>query len=93
MECLANPVPYNRYWQSNCPTEEFSEDEAESFEGKCTFLSLFHFLSDDFDVDSHDFELDTLRNKTNVKESLHKYLEHWHHIGVNPSDIDAIENG
>ena len=28
-----------------------------------------------------------------VKESLHKNLEHWHHVGPNPSVIDTIENG
>ena len=56
-------------------------------------MSLFHSLSDDFDMDSHDFDFDTLRNKANVKESLHKNLEHWHHIGPNPSVIDTIENG
>ena len=53
----------------------------------------FHSLSDDFDMDSHDFDFDTLRNKANVKESLHKNLEHWHHIGANPSVIDTTENG
>ena len=49
-------------------------------------LSPFHSLSDKFDFD-------ILRNKANVKESLHKNLEHWHHIGANPSVIDTIENG
>ena len=33
------------------------------------------------------------KNKANAKESLHKNLEHCHHIGANPSVIDAIENG
>ena len=55
-------------------------------------LSLFHSLSDDFDTDSHSFDFDILRNKANVKESLHKNLEHWHHIGPNPSVIGTIEN-
>ena len=40
------------------------------------FLQHFHSLSDDFDMDSHDFYVDTLRKKANVKESLHKNLEH-----------------
>ena len=53
----------------------------------------FHSLSDDFDMDSHDFDFDTLRNKANVKESLHKSLDHWRHIGANHSVIDTIENG
>ena len=57
------------------------------------FLSSFHSLSDDFDMDSHNFDFDILRKKANVKESLHKNLEHWHHIGPNPSVIDTIENG
>ena len=56
------------------------------------FLSPFHSLSD-FDMDSHDFDFNASRNKANVKESLHKNLEHWHHIGPNPSVIDTIENG
>ena len=56
-------------------------------------MSPFHSLSDDFDMDSHNFDFDILRNKANVKESLHKNLEHWHHIGPNPSVIDTIENG
>ena len=73
--------------------DEISENEAESFEDKCTFLSPFHSLSDDFDMDSHNFDFDILRKKANVKESLHKNLEHWHHIGPNPSVIDTIENG
>ena len=54
--------------------------------------SLFHFLSDDFDMDSRDFHFDTLKNKANVKGSLHKNLEHWHHIEANLSVIDTIEN-
>ena len=53
----------------------------------------FHSLSDDFDMDSHDFDFDTLRNKANVKESLHKSLDHWRRIGANHSVIDTIENG
>ena len=56
-------------------------------------MSPFHSLSDDFDMDSHNFDFDILRKKANVKESLHKNLEHWHHIGPNPSVIDTIENG
>ena len=31
--------------------------------------------------------------KADVKESLHKKLKHWHHIGGTPSVIDTIENG
>ena len=72
--------------------DEISENEAESFEDKCTFLSPFHSLSDDFDMSSHNFDFDILRKKANVKESLHKNLEHWHHIGPNPSVTDTIEN-
>ena len=52
--------------------EQVSEDVAKSFEDKCTFLLLFHFLSYYFDMDSRDFDSDTLRNKPNVKGSLHK---------------------
>ena len=53
-----------------------------SFEDKCTFFLLpFHSLSDDFDMDSDNFDFDILRKKANAKESLHKNLEHWHHIG------------
>ena len=55
-------------------------------------MSPFYSLSDDFDMDSDNFDFDILRNKANVKESLHKNLEHWHHIGANPSVIDTIEN-
>ena len=40
------------------------------------FLSPFRSLSDDFDMDSHDFDFNTLRNKANAKESLHKNLKH-----------------
>ena len=67
--------------------EEISENEAQSF------LSPFHSLSDDFDMDSHDFDSDTLRKKANEKETLHKNLELWHHIGANAFVIDTIENG
>ena len=56
-------------------------------------MSLFHSLSDDFDMDSHNFDFDTLRNESNAKESFHKNLENWHHAGANPSVIDTIENG
>ena len=72
---------------------EISENEAKSFKDKSTFLSPFYSLSDDFDIDSHSFDFDILRNKVNVKESLHKNLENWHHIGANLSVIDTIENG
>ena len=48
--------------------EEISEDEAKSFEGKCTFLS------DYFDMDSGNFDFDTLKNKANVKGSLQKQI-------------------
>ena len=34
--------------------KEVLEDEAD------------HFLSDDFDIDSHDFDFNTLRNKANL---------------------------
>ena len=43
-------------------------------------------------MDSPDFDFDTLRNKANVKGSLHKNLEHWHHTEANLSIIDTIEN-
>ena len=59
---------------------------------KCTFLAPFHSLSDNFDTDSHNFDFDILMKKATVKESLQKNLEHWHHIGPNPSVIDSIEN-
>ena len=52
--------------------EEISEDEAKSFEYMCVFLSLFHFLSDYFDMDPHDFDFSTLRNEANIKESFTK---------------------
>ena len=71
--------------------EKISEDEATSFERKRTFLSPFHFLSDEFDFDSHDFEFDA-RNKENVKGNLHKNLDHWYHIDANPAVIDTMEN-
>ena len=79
--------------EGTAPMEEISEDEAESFEDKCTFLSCLYFMPDDFDIDSRNSDFDTLRNKANVKGSLQKNLEHWHHIGTNPSAIDTIENG
>ena len=87
-----NSVSHIGHWQSNCPMKEISEDEAKSFENKCTFLSLFHFLSDYFDMDSRDFDFDTIRNKAKVKENLHKNLEHWYHIEANLSVVDTIEN-
>ena len=34
------------------------------------FLSSFHFMPEDFDMDFHDFDFDTLRDKTNVKRNL-----------------------
>ena len=39
--------------EATAPMEEISEDERESFEDKCTFLSSLHFMPDDFDIDSH----------------------------------------
>ena len=39
--------------QATGPIEEISEDEAESFEDKCTFLSFLYFVPDHFDIDSH----------------------------------------
>ena len=72
--------------------KKISKNEASSFEDKCTFLSLFHSLSDDFDTDSQNFYFDILEEKANAKESLHKKMEHWHHTGPNPSVIDTIEN-
>ena len=79
--------------EATAPMEEISEDESESFEDKCTFLSSFQFMPDNFDMNSHNFDFNTLRNKANVKGSLRKKLEHWHYIGANPSVIDTIENG
>ena len=79
--------------EATAPMEEISEDEAESFEDKSTFLSSFHFMPDDFDIDSHNSDFDILRSRANVKVSLRKNLEHWHHIGANPSVTDTIENG
>ena len=64
--------PLIGHYRSNCPMEEISEDEAKSFEYMCVFLSLFHFLSDHFDMDPHDFDFNTLRNEANVKESFTK---------------------
>ena len=64
--------------------EEILEDKAKSFEVKYTFLSPFHFLFDDFEMHSHDFDFDTLRNKANAKESLRNNLDHWHYIESNP---------
>ena len=58
--------------EATAPMEEISEDEAESFEDKCTFLSSLHVMPDDFDIDSHNSDFDTLRNKANVKGSLRK---------------------
>ena len=64
--------------------EDISEDEV-CFEDKCTFLSpSHHFLSDDFNMDSHDLDFYTLRNKANAKGSLHKSFQHWHHVSANP---------
>ena len=71
--------------------DEISEDEAESIKDKF-FLSLFHFLCDYFDMDPHDFDFGILRNKVNVKRSLHKNLGHWNHTDANPYVIDTIEN-
>ena len=48
--------------EATARAEEILEDEAESCEDKCTFLSSFHFMPDDFDIDSHNSGFDTLRN-------------------------------
>ena len=48
--------------EATARAEEILEDEAESCEDKCTFLSSFHFMPDDFDIDSHNSDFDTLRN-------------------------------
>ena len=56
------------------------------------FCDLFIFFPDDFDMDPQDIDFDTLRNKADVKGSLHKNLDRWNHIGANPSVIDTIEN-
>ena len=45
------------------------------------FFVTFYSLSDDFDMDSDDFDFGTLRNKASVTESLHKNLPHK---GANP---------
>ena len=65
--------------------------DAESFKDKCTFLSSFHFRSDNFSMGSHGFDFDTLRNKANVKGSLRKKLEYWYDLGANPSVIDSTK--
>ena len=52
----------------------------------------FSFLSDDFYMNFHEFDFNNLRNKANIKGSLHKNLEHWHHIAANPSVIYTSEN-
>ena len=57
------------------------------------FLSPFHSLSNDFDMDSHNFDFDILRNKAYVKESLHKKFGALAPYRCNPSVIDTIENG
>ena len=44
-------------------------------------------MPDDFDMDSHEFNLDTLKNKVKVKGSFRKNLEHWYQIGANSSVI------
>ena len=36
--------------KETAPMEEISEDKVELFEDKCTFLSSFHFMPDDFDI-------------------------------------------
>ena len=59
---------------------------------KCLFLSPFHSLSDEFNMDCHDFDIDTLRNQANIKESFHNNLEHWHHIGAIPCLHSAKES-
>ena len=41
--------------------EEISENEA--FEDKCSFLSPFLYVFDDFDMDSHYLDFDILSNK------------------------------
>ena len=79
--------------KATAPMEEISEDEAESFEDKFTFLSSFHFILDDFDIDSHNSDFGTLRDKANVKGILRKNLEHWHHTSANPSVINTVEYG
>ena len=56
------------------------------------FCYLF-ILSDDFDMDSHNFDFDILRNKAYVKESLHKKFGALAPYRCNPSVIDTIENG
>ena len=56
------------------------------------FLFHFNFLSDYFDMESGDFDFNTLRNKKNVKVSLHKNLGHWDHVEANLFVIDTTEN-
>ena len=50
-----------------------------------------HSLSDDFDMDSHNFDFDILRKKAKCKRKLTQKLVYWHHIDANPSVIDTIE--
>ena len=52
--------------------EEISEDEAESFEDKCTFLSSLHVMPDDFDIDSHNSDFDIVSPLTATKNSHNK---------------------
>ena len=68
--------------QSQSPTLEIGDTTERNLKKhnlskiSALFLSPFHSPSDDFDMDSHDFDFDTLRNKANAKESLHKNLKH-----------------
>ena len=57
------------------------------------FFVTFSFFVWWFWYEFSNFDFDVLTNKANVKESLRKNLENWHHIGANPSAIDTIENG
>ena len=76
--------------EATAPMEEISEDEANLL--KIILLFCHLFMPDDFDINSHNSDFGTLRNKANVKGSLRKNLEHWHHICANPSVTDTIEN-
>ena len=58
--------------KTTAPMEEISEDEAESFEDKCTFLSSLHVMPDDYDIDSHNSDFDKVIVQSNRKTKLRK---------------------
>ena len=50
--------------------KKFQKMKQNLLELSVLFLSSFHFMPEDFDMDFHDFDFDTLRDKTNVKRNL-----------------------